>query len=215
MIHPALALLPIALSAMLHIRAEYRGPRWQVYLFKPLTTSLIILFALALPPSSPAPYKALIVLGLLFSLGGDVFLMLPSDRFIFGLLSFLVAHLFYIAAFTRGVGFGLTWWALLLYVVYGAAMLALLWPQLGAMRLPVLIYMAVILIMGWQALERRHALGTPASLAAAVGAALFVISDSALALDRFRRPFPAARAVVLTTYFAAQWLIAWSVGSGL
>jgi uncharacterized membrane protein YhhN len=213
--YPLLSIIPIALSAALHVRAEYRGPRWQVYLFKPLTTSLIILLALALPPSSPAPYKALIVLGLLFSLGGDVFLMLPQDRFVFGLLSFLVAHLFYIAAFTRGADFGFTWWALLLYLACGAAMLALLWPHLGAMRLPVLLYMAVILIMGWQALERWQTLGTPAALAAAAGAALFVISDSALALDRFRRPFPAARALVLTTYFAAQWLIAWSVGGGL
>jgi iron(III) transport system permease protein len=96
----AISLVAVAISAFIHIRAEYRGPRRNVYIFKPLTTSLIILTALLLPDAVPAPYKWLIIAGLLFSLGGDVFLMLPQDRFVFGLVSFLIAHLFYIAAFT-------------------------------------------------------------------------------------------------------------------
>ena len=44
-----------------------------------------------------------------------------------------------------------------------------------------------------------------------LGAVLFVISDSVLALDRFRGEFGAARALTLSTYYAAQWLIASSV----
>ncbi|MCB0156555.1 MAG: hypothetical protein KDD83_00360, partial [Caldilineaceae bacterium] len=75
-----------------------------------------------------------------------------------------------------------------------------------------LVYMAVILVMGWQALARWLTLGTLAAGLAAVGALLFVISDSVLALDRFRGRFVMARLLVLSTYFAAQWLIAWSVG---
>jgi uncharacterized membrane protein YhhN len=95
----AIMSLLVLLSASLHIRAEYSGPRWQVYVFKPLTTTLIIILALmATEPVSPF-YQAMIVIGLVFSLGGDIFLMLPSDRFIGGLVSFLIAHLFYIVAF--------------------------------------------------------------------------------------------------------------------
>jgi uncharacterized membrane protein YhhN len=205
--------LLVASTAALTIVGESTGRRRLVYVFKPLTTALIILLALALTPTTPAPYKQLILLGLLFSLAGDVFLMLPNDRFVPGLVSFLVAHLFYIAAFTRGEGVNVTWWALLVYLLYGGLMLAVLWPHLGAMRVPVLAYMAVILVMGWQALERQLALGTPAALLAAAGALLFVVSDSVLALDRFRGRFAAARLLVLSTYFAAQWLIAWSVGA--
>ena len=202
----------VTVTAALTIAGEMRGRRRLVYVFKPLTTTLIILFALLLPATVAAPYKLLVVLGLLCSLAGDVFLMLPQDRFIPGLVSFLLAHLFYIAAFTRGVGFDLTWWPLLLYLLYGGVMLGLLWPHLGGMRMPVLVYMAVILVMGRQALARWLTLGTVAAALAAAGALLFVISDSVLALDRFRGRFAAARLLVLSTYFAAQWLIAWSVG---
>lgn len=208
-----LSALAVAGTAALNIVGEFTGRRRMVYLFKPLTTILIILLALMLPATTPAPYKLLVLLGLLFSLAGDIFLMLPRDRFVPGLVSFLVAHLFYIVAFTRGVGFNFTWWTLVLYLLYGGVMLALLRPHLGDMRLPVLVYMAVILVMGWQAWERWLVLGTVAALAAAGGALLFVISDSALALDRFRGRFAAARLLVLSTYFAAQWLIAWSVGA--
>ena len=207
-----LSALAVTTTAAFTIAGEMTDRRRLVYVFKPLTTALIILFALLLPATAAASYKLLVVLGLLCSLAGDVFLMLPQDRFIPGLVSFLIAHLFYIAAFTRGVGFDLAWWPLLLYLLYGGVMLTLLWPRLGAMRVPVLVYMAVILIMGWQALARWLTLGTLAAGLAAVGALLFVISDSVLALDRFRGRFVMARLLVLSTYFAAQWLIAWSVG---
>ncbi len=207
-----ISFIAVTISAIIHIRAEYRGPRRNVYIFKPLTTSLIILTALLLPASVPAPYKLLIILGLIFSLGGDIFLMLPNDRFIFGLVSFLIGHIFYIVAFTRQTGFQLTPWVLGAYLLYGVVMLALLWPHLGSMQAPVVLYMLIILIMGWQATERWLMLGAVGALLAAVGALLFVISDSVLALDRFRGRFAAARAIVLCTYFAAQWLIALSVG---
>lgn len=87
-----------ALSAAAHLRSEYRGPAWGIYVAKPLTTSLLIAAA-ALAPSADPRYRALIVAGLVCSLSGDVFLMLPNDRFIAGLVSFLAAHVFYSIAF--------------------------------------------------------------------------------------------------------------------
>ena len=91
----------IALTAALTIRANYRGPRWLLYCCKPLTTILLLALALTAGRSDNRAYTALICLGLLCSLVGDVCLMLPQDRFIAGLLSFLLAHLAYIAAFSR------------------------------------------------------------------------------------------------------------------
>jgi len=58
------------------------------------------------------------------------------------------------------------------------------------------------------------ALGSVTALAAAAGAGLFVVSDGVLAIDRFRWPFRAARAVTLATYWSAQLLIALSVSAG-
>jgi uncharacterized membrane protein YhhN len=207
--------LSILLCAGLTIRAEYAGARRQVYCFKPLTTALILALALMQTPVVSPSYRYLVALGLLCSLAGDVFLMLPHDRFVLGLVSFLVAHLVYIAAFATRAGYQLDWFALVPYALFGAVMLARLWPHLSRLRLPVLIYMAVILIMGWQAFAVWRVQPSTSTLAAAVGAALFVLSDSLLAFDRFRRSFRAARGAVLGTYYLAQTLIALSVCANL
>ena len=95
-------------------------------------------------------------------------------------------------------------------LAYGLAVFAILRPHLGPLLVPVLAYMLVILAMAWRAIEYAREYPAPGSLAAAFGALLFVISDSALALNRFARPFRAAQALVLGTYFVAQWLIALS-----
>lgn len=207
---PLLLTLAAALSGISHIRAEFTGTRRQVYLLKPLTTILILAVAFALPASNPV-YRGLVVAGLIFSLAGDIFLMLPRDLFLPGMISFFVAHLLYIAAFTHVTGWASASLALALPALFGVAVGWLLWPKLGALRLPVLAYIAAILVMAWQAVGRWQTLATPAAASAALGALLFVASDTALAWDRFRRQFHLAPAVVLATYYTAQLLIAWSV----
>ena len=199
------------LTGALHVRAEYRGPRRLVYLFKPLTTVLILTLALTTAVPVSATYRAAIVLGLVCSLAGDVFLMLPKDRFLPGVASFLLAHIAYLVGFTTDVRFGVMPLLLVPCVLLGAAMLGLLWHGLGTMRAPVIVYLVVILAMLWQAVTRGVLLGATGAWLAAVGAAVFVVSDSALALDRFRKPYRTAQAVILPTYYAAQLLIAWSV----
>lgn len=209
MIMTVLSLLAVG-TAVLAIRGEYQPARTHVYIFKPATTLLIILLALqASTPDAPA-YKWLVVVGLVLCLAGDVFLMLPPRYFIAGLGSFLAGHWFYIAAFTTS-GTTFSWWLLPL-LFYGGGIYALLHAHLGKMRGPVIAYIVTILLMAWQALGRWGMLSTTPAMLAAMGAALFVISDSLLALDRFRQKFRAARMLVLTTYWAAQWLIAMSVG---
>ena len=201
-----------ALSLALHLRAVYAGPEWQVYLFKPITTTLIIVLAVLSAGDASRRYRTGVLAGLFFSLIGDVMLMLPGDRFIPGLVAFLVAHLCYLAAFTDGVGFRLVHPLTVVYLAAGAVVIAPLWPQLGALRVPVLAYMAVIMAMAAQAAGRWLALRTEAARLAAMGAAVFVVSDATLAIDRFGGGFAAASLVVMTTYIAAQLLIAWSVG---
>jgi len=203
------------ISALLHIRAEYRGPRKHVYIFKPLTTILILLNAVQLGWADSSLHKYAILAGLIFSLAGDVFLMLPSDRFIAGLVSFLTGHIFYIVAFTSGTGFSFSLLSLLPFAIYGAAMFSILAPHTGKMKLPVSAYIAVILVMAWQACARWGQTRGTGALLAFLGASLFVISDSVLALDRFRGKFKAARLLTLVTYFSAQWLIALSLGQGI
>jgi len=203
--------LLVAVSFALVVRAEYRGPRWQVYLFKPLTTVLLLALALATPPYGAARYQLAVAIGLALSLVGDIFLMLPGDRFVPGLSSFLLAHLAYLVAFTTDVLFPAAPFLFLPFAVFGLAILALLWRGLGRLKVPVALYVLVIVTMAGQAFGRAWLLRNPAAALAASGAALFVASDTLLSLNRFRWPFSSAHALILGSYFLAQWLIAASV----
>lgn len=199
------------ISGGIYIWTTYAGSDWQRYLFKPLTTVLILGVALAVPTPVSERYRWLVVVGILFSLAGDIFLMLPQDRFIFGLASFLLAHLFYIAAYGSRTGFHLTWWLLAIYLAYVALLLGLLWPYVGAVRIPVLVYGLVLGVMGWQAAEQWWRLRDLSALLAMLGAMLFMLSDSTLALNKFRMAVPNASLIIMSTYYGAQLLIAWSV----
>lgn len=198
-------------SGITYIWATYAGGPALRYLFKPLTTALILLIVLTLPdPVSPL-YRMLIGAGVLFSLAGDVFLMSPGDFFLWGLVSFLVAHLFFIAAYLEQAGFHVHWFLLTLFAIYGVVLLYLLWPHVGALRLPVLIYALVLLSMGWQAGELWWSTRSLSALLALGGALLFLASDSILALDKFRAPIPHRDLWIMSSYYAALILIAWSV----
>lgn len=199
-----------AIAAAIDIAAVYFGPRTNVYIFKPLTTVLIIAIALTVEGERRG-YRRLIVAGLCFSLVGDVLLMLPSDQFVGGLLSFLIAHLLYIAAFRSRIKGATSARNALACVAYGSFMLWLLIPRLGNMKLPVSIYLLVIMTMAWQALNRWAMTQSRGAMCAAVGAILFVASDSMIAFNRFFSAFRLAELLILVTYFTAQWLIAASV----
>jgi uncharacterized membrane protein YhhN len=212
--HPAVIwgpVLAIVLSALGAIVATVRGWRRGVYVLKPLTTLLIVLLAWHIPSALPF-YKPLVMAGLGFSLAGDVFLMLPGDRFVAGLVSFLAAHLLYIGAFTiRSDAFPLSGWAVVPFLAYAIVLLRILLPHVPReLKAAVAVYAAALLVMAWLAAGRGVA-DLPGGFFAALGGTLFVISDSALALDRFRRPYRGARPLVLATYWAAQTLIALSI----
>jgi len=212
-VNAALCLLVLG-SAAATIAAQLAERRRVEYVCKPLTMLLIL--ALAAQPSvatSPA-YRATLCAGLVFSLLGDVLLMLPSNRFVQGLASFLVAHLLYIAAFVRDAGFGAAPLALAVLVLAAGGLTAALWPRLGRMRAPVAVYVAAIVTMAWQGSARWESVGQLGSLLACLGAWLFVASDAALAWNRFGRPFAASPLVVLSTYFVGQLLLALSTGVG-
>ena len=212
---PALTIL-IFISAVLAIStarsssSSSSGARILHYIFKPLTLALTILLAAQAKHPSSDFYRRAIILGLLFSLAGDIFLMLPRDRFVQGLISFLVAHLFYIAAFAHESGWAFSLWSAIPLLIYGCLMYGALSPYLGRLRVPVMFYMLVILMMGCVALSRWMMTGQAGSVWAAAGALFFISSDSLLAVDRFRGRFRNSHLLILVTYFTAQWLIALS-----
>jgi uncharacterized membrane protein YhhN len=198
----------------LHVVARYRGLRGVAGFLKPLPIAILATLAASEPVPVGPGYRWLIVAALVFSMAGDVWLLFPERFFGPGLTSFLVAHLLYIRAFLPGDGWGPSAWLVLVpFVLFGAAMLAYLWPHLARERAPVSVYVGVIAVMGWQAALRAAAPTTPApsGALALAGALLFMASDGLLAVDRFARRFPAAEGAVMATYYAAQTLIALSV----
>lgn len=201
----------LLLTFVLVLRASAVGDASQLALLKPMCMALLLSLTIPSAREGGDAYARWVTLGLVLSLAGDVFLLGPDDRFLAGLAAFMLAQLAYLAAFTRDGGFSPGGTSGRALAALGATLLALLWPGLGPLRLPVLAYMLVLLVMAWQALERSRQGAHEGAWWAAVGAVLFVASAAALGVARFRGDFPGARSVVLGTYYLAQWMIATSV----
>jgi uncharacterized membrane protein YhhN len=156
---------------------------------------------------SARSFDYLLVAALLFCLAGDVLLMLPG-LFIAGLASFLCAHLCYLALFRQGQPWFPSRPALAATLAAAVLMVAFLFPHLGpVLRVAVPAYALVIALMAAQAIGRATVLRDANAVGVAVGAGLFMVSDTLLAINRFAQPLPMAAFLVLATYYAAQVLI--------
>lgn len=209
-----LILIPvIAVTVTLLVRASLRENQRQVYVWKPLSTLLVIAVALLslLQPDAQPAFTLGITVGLLFSLGGDVALMFESNRwFLIGLVLFLVAHVVYAVVLTVFNGFypqDLVTAALLLAL--SIPIYLYLRPSLGSMNLPVIGYMFVITFMVNRALSTffGDTFTTTQAWLLSVGAILFWLSDLVLAINKFRHPFRNNR-YSLYLYYGGQLLIA-------
>jgi uncharacterized membrane protein YhhN len=203
-------------SAAVAILSSYFGRKPIVfYISKPLTTTLILLPVLAVLPESEGVYVALIAAGLAFALLGDMLLMLPEDRFVLGIASFAATHLLYTAAFIAAAGISLVNPSTLPLIIFAALIARFLWPGVRkSLQIPILAYLVLITVMTAQAIGAALESGSTGLALAAAGSLLFLASDSMLAANRFRVPFTAAQALVLSTYWLGQWLIAVSTRVG-
>jgi uncharacterized membrane protein YhhN len=221
----ALAVIVLAIGAiagdLLAANPAGSGWLWLHWCCKPVATMLIFVLAWRAQPAVSGRYRRWILTGILFSCCGDVLLMLPQDLFVPGLLAFLLGHLCFLAAFLGDSRFAARPFLMLASLGYGAINLLLLWPSIAvSLRLPVIVYVTVLACMAGQAAVRargfamrRNALAGSA-MRAAVGALVFMLSDSLLAWNRFHAPIPLADLWVLSTYYLALWWIARSVQRG-
>ncbi|HEY8048071.1 MAG TPA: lysoplasmalogenase family protein [Ramlibacter sp.] len=169
-------------------------------ILKPSVMALAIVFVI-----QRGNAQRLLVAALALSMVGD--LLLPG-RFIPGLVSFLCAHLCYIALFKQDAPWFASRKALACTVAAAAVMYAVLFPHLGpVLQVAVACYALVIACMAAQAIGRASVLRDAHSVGVAVGATIFMASDSILAINKFAIPLPSADFLVLATYYAAQILI--------
>ena len=209
-------LLPLA-GAVAAVLAIASAPwaldcAWLNLVFKPLATLCVIAWA-ALGRSDDGRVKRWIVVGLVFSLAGDVALLWPVQGFLAGLVAFLLGHLSYLVALTRRVRFGASPPAFGAWAVVAASVLAGLWHGVPAeLRVPVLVYVCALGAMAAQAtsawLARRGAADAARWRTVAAGGALFVLSDAILAADKFVGGVPMPTLWNLSIYWLAQWFIA-------
>jgi uncharacterized membrane protein YhhN len=196
-----IALGVAALAALADWYAVARGRPRLEYVAKPVTMVALAVVAMTLDPADPTR-RLWFVAAVVFSLAGDVFLMLPRDRFVAGVAAFLVAHLCYLAGLLRGdfSGVGLTVGAVLMAVailVTGPPLIRALHRRHAELLVPVVVYMVAISAM----VIAAFAFGP---LTAAIGALLFAGSDSVLARDRFVHPIARAHLIVMVTYHLGQ-----------
>ena len=180
------------------------------YIFKPLILIWLLAYFVLQTWLVRSDLKKWIIAALLFSWLGDVLLMFEEDNslfFLLGLSTFLAAHIFYILFFhfiRVRENLKSRWYLLLIVAAYYIAFIALLSPFLGEMKLPVRIYAVVISFMFMLAMHMLFIKNRNVGLSMMMGALLFVISDSVLAMNKFYQPFEMASMLVMVTYGLAQ-----------
>ena len=173
--------------------------------FAPLVKAVPVAVLASLVFRAPSrPGKTAAAIGLLVAALADFAI---ESSFILGLVTFLVAHLFYIAAFLEVERAG-RWGRLIPVLIWAVAALPVLASHAGPMAIPVLVYGVVILTMMWRAAAAFSSWGANPGTFGLVGALLFGASDTLLAWSRFVTPLPASGYLIMGTYWAAQLLIA-------
>lgn len=162
--------------------------------------------------------STIVLLALAFSFLGDTILLfeqLDPLYFVMGLASFLLAHLFYIFAYrqhrnkevtTALQGVQRTRFAFPIILAV-SGLIVILYPRLGAFRIPVIVYSFVIVIMVLSALFRYGRTSSQSFRLVFGGALLFMISDALLAINKFLQPLPYAAFLIMITYVIAQLMI--------
>ena len=168
-----------------------------------LKTSMCVLLAIAALRGK----LKLFALALLFSAAGDAFLAYDGQRlFVPGLASFLVTHVLYAVVFvlaTKEAAAPMNAGRKLMLAVvptFAVAYSAVLWPNLGALAIPVMLYIAAIVVMAMLSVRVR-AIEVP------IGAMLFMVSDSLISLEKFLWQAAWVGPLVWITYALAQLLI--------
>lgn len=183
-----------------------------------LVKPLIMLSLIGYYVSSAAVRQGIFIRAMFFCWAGDVLLIFqPRDElfFLMGLVAFLIGHLLYIVSYRK-----FQWspkeepllrlqkirWSFPV-ILAGTGLIVVLFPKLGPMKAPVIIYALVLIGMVITALFRLGRTGSQSFWWLLTGAITFMISDSLLAVNKFYSPFEASGVLVMTTYILGQYWI--------
>ncbi len=199
------------------IGIQFRNEQLQ-YIFKPLLIPVLIFYLLAQTNYRNDNLVKWIVAALFFSWAGDVLLLFEGNNSIYflgGLSAFLLVHIFYIIFFHQirmKENIKSSPWLLLIVVIYYAVLMNMLTPQFDnpefhKLKLPVRVYGVVICFMFLLAFHMLFLKNKAPGRWMMMGALLFVLSDSLLAINKFYLSFETAGILIMLTYGLAQLFI--------
>lgn len=202
--------------AALNVLAEATGNKTLIFTTKPLLMPLLAVWLAVETRGHTASFlKRMVLAGLISATVGDVLMMFGGQEFFFllGLVAFLFTHLFYIGGFGSVADWkkghlrsNVTW--ILAFFAFSIAITGGLWASIPpGMKLPVGIYSAVITVMALAALNLRGRVRPTVFWLLFGGALLFMLSDTLLALNKFKQAREWAQPVIMATYIFGQFLI--------
>jgi uncharacterized membrane protein YhhN len=209
------------LLAIAEIIGTHIGCLPLIFTTKPfLMVTLFVWFYLQTKASANSNFRKYLLLSIVFAFGGDTFLMfLPFDEifFLLGLGSFLIGQLFYVFAFFNSIvhskktfnkplGIAL----FITFLSYYAILMYALFPYLEDFLIPVLVYGAAVCAMGISSGWRLNKVSKGSFTLVFIGAMLFVLSDTIIAVNQFlyQGNLLNAQVFIMITYVLAQYLIA-------
>lgn len=195
------------------------GEAVELTILSDVTKPLIIPFLAAYYVAGTVPYRSKpLYIALLFCWIGDVSLMFVSLNeiwFMIGLVAFLLGHLFYILTYRQHrsesseaelmpfqkMRFSLP------VVLAGTGLVTILFPVLGGLKIPVIIYATTIIVMVMNAIFRFGRTNNKSFWFVMLGAILFMVSDSVLAINKFLGAIEMGGVYIMLTYISAQYFI--------
>jgi uncharacterized membrane protein YhhN len=207
--------LVLVVIAIVDLIGEAAG----IAILSDVTKPLIVPFLLAYyVAGSSFPRSRPLMIALVLCWIGDVALMLVSVNevwFMTGLIAFLAGHIFYIISYrqhrwesterallpVQKIRFSLP------VVLAGTGLIVILFPVLGSLQVPVIIYSCVIIVMVMNAIFRFGRTNSASFWMVLAGAILFMASDSILAINKFLGAIKMGGVYIMLTYITAQYLI--------
>lgn len=181
------------------------------FIVKPLITVVLAIMCLV----SLRKVNFWLLSGLFFSFWGDVFLVFTAPNFfIYGLVSFLIAHILYIKMtvnFITGKSIKTIVKTAIPFVLFLIVLLWFVQSGAGEMFVPVIVYGTVISVFGTLSLVNYNQQKTTSNLWLFIGALTFMFSDSLIAIGKFSGLSLNLGVYIMLTYCVAQYLIVKSV----
>ncbi|CAL2083598.1 lysoplasmalogenase [Tenacibaculum sp. 190524A05c] len=192
--------------SVFEIYGTIQNSRLLEFIFKPLiTVSLALLYIVSVKKPS-----FLFISALFFSFWGDVLLLFPEKYFVLGLVSFLLTHLIFIKiirGFISNVDSKLFLKSGIFFVAYFGGIVYLIFENLNELLIPVLVYGLVISTFGTFATVNYVKNKATENLWLLVGALIFILSDSIIAINKFYMENASLGSLIMITYIVAQYLI--------